>query len=55
MVCVGSIYPRKRQTDLVRAVHMLTGTPVECVLVGPWECWIRPAMKSCAAIANGSW
>jgi glycosyltransferase involved in cell wall biosynthesis len=35
VVCVGSIYPRKRQVDLLRAVAMLRGVPVECVLIGP--------------------
>ena len=35
VVCVGSIYPRKRQVDLLRAVAMLRGAPVECVLIGP--------------------
>ena len=34
VICVGSIYPRKRQVDLVRAVAMLPGAPVQCVLVG---------------------
>lgn len=34
VLCVGTLYPRKRQTDLVRAVAMLRGAPVECVLVG---------------------
>lgn len=34
VICVGSIYPRKRQTDLLRAMQMLRGTPVECVLIG---------------------
>ncbi|MDQ2762025.1 MAG: glycosyltransferase family 4 protein [Pseudomonadota bacterium] len=34
VLCVGSVYPRKRQSDLVQAVGMLRGRPVECVLVG---------------------
>lgn len=34
VLCVGSVYPRKRQTDLLRAVAMLPGAPLDCVLVG---------------------
>ena len=35
VLCVGSIHPRKRQGDLVRAMAALGPTaPVECVLVG---------------------
>ncbi len=34
VVCVGTLYPRKRQVDLVRAVSMLHGAPLECVLIG---------------------
>lgn len=34
VLCVGSVYPRKRQVDLLRAIAMLRGAPVECVLVG---------------------
>ncbi len=34
VLCVGSVYPRKRQSDLVQAVAMLQGAPVECILVG---------------------
>lgn len=34
IVCVGSICPRKRQVDLVQAVSLLRGTPMECVLIG---------------------
>lgn len=34
VLCVGTVYPRKRQTDLVQAVAMLRGRPIECVLVG---------------------
>jgi glycosyltransferase involved in cell wall biosynthesis len=34
VVCVGTLYPRKRQVDLVRAIAMLRGAPVECVLIG---------------------
>ncbi|MGH7211161.1 MAG: glycosyltransferase, partial [Acetobacteraceae bacterium] len=34
ILCVGSIYPRKRQTDLVQAVARLRGAALECVLVG---------------------
>ena len=34
VICVGSLYPRKRQTDLVQAVTALTRRNVECVLIG---------------------
>ena len=34
VLCVGSVYPRKRQSDLVQAVARLRGPPLECVLVG---------------------
>ncbi len=34
VVCVGTLYPRKRQVDVVRAVSMLRGASVECVLIG---------------------
>ncbi len=35
VLCVGSVYPRKRQVDLVRAVAALgSDAPVECVLAG---------------------
>lgn len=34
VVCVGSVYPRKRQTDLLRAIHMLRDAPIDCVLIG---------------------
>ncbi len=34
VVSVGSIYPRKRQADLIRAVARLSDVPIECLLVG---------------------
>jgi glycosyltransferase involved in cell wall biosynthesis len=34
VLCVGTIYPRKRQIDLIRAVSALRGASVECVLIG---------------------
>jgi glycosyltransferase involved in cell wall biosynthesis len=34
VLSVGSVYPRKRQSDLVQAVAMLRGAAIECVLVG---------------------
>ncbi|MGA9868729.1 MAG: glycosyltransferase family 4 protein [Acetobacteraceae bacterium] len=34
VLCVGSVYPRKRQSDLVQAVARLRGASLECVLVG---------------------
>lgn len=34
LVCVGSIYPRKRQADLIRAVASLRNLSIECQLVG---------------------
>ncbi len=34
VISVGSIYPRKRQADLIRAVARLTDVPMECLLVG---------------------
>lgn len=34
VVCVGSVYPRKRQADLVRAVAQLDRPGLHCVLVG---------------------
>jgi glycosyltransferase involved in cell wall biosynthesis len=34
VVSVGSIYPRKRQADLIRAVARLPDVPIECLLVG---------------------
>jgi glycosyltransferase involved in cell wall biosynthesis len=34
LVCVGSIYPRKRQADLIKAVASLRNLSIECQLVG---------------------
>jgi glycosyltransferase involved in cell wall biosynthesis len=34
VVCVGTVYPRKRQVDLLRAVAMLANAPLDCALVG---------------------
>lgn len=34
VISVGSIYPRKRQADLIRAVTRLSDVPIECLLVG---------------------
>ncbi len=34
VITVGSIYPRKRQADLIRAVARLSDLPLECLLVG---------------------
>jgi glycosyltransferase involved in cell wall biosynthesis len=34
VIAVGSIYQRKRQADLIRAVARLTDVPIECLLVG---------------------
>jgi glycosyltransferase involved in cell wall biosynthesis len=34
IISVGSVYPRKRQADLIRAVARLTDVRVECLLVG---------------------
>jgi glycosyltransferase involved in cell wall biosynthesis len=34
VVCVGSIYPRKRQADLIKAVALLRKLSIECRLVG---------------------
>ena len=34
VISVGSIYPRKRQADLIRAVTRLTDLRLECLLVG---------------------
>lgn len=34
VICVGSIYPRKQQAALIRAVARLTDLPIECLLVG---------------------
>ncbi len=34
VLCVGSVYPRKRQADVVQAVALLRGAVVECVLAG---------------------
>lgn len=45
-MCVGSVHPRKRQADLVQAVHMLRHAALDCVLVGQGE--MLP--ESCKAI-----
>jgi glycosyltransferase involved in cell wall biosynthesis len=34
LISVGSVYPRKRQADLIRAVTRLVDLPIECLLVG---------------------
>lgn len=34
VISVGSVYPRKRQADLIRAVARLSDLPIECLLVG---------------------
>jgi glycosyltransferase involved in cell wall biosynthesis len=34
VISVGSVYPRKRQADLIRAVARLTDLRLECLLVG---------------------
>jgi len=34
VICIGSIYPRKRQADLVKAVALLRNVAIECQFVG---------------------
>jgi glycosyltransferase involved in cell wall biosynthesis len=34
VACVGSIYPRKRQADLIKAIALLRNLSIECQLVG---------------------
>jgi glycosyltransferase involved in cell wall biosynthesis len=34
IICVGSVYPRKRQADLIHAVAKLTDVDVHCLFVG---------------------
>lgn len=34
VICVGSIYPRKEQASLIRAVARLPDVPIECLMVG---------------------
>ena len=34
VICVGSIYPRKCQVDLIMAIARLADLPIECLLVG---------------------
>jgi glycosyltransferase involved in cell wall biosynthesis len=34
VIAVGSVYPRKRQADLIHAVSRLADLPLECLLVG---------------------
>jgi glycosyltransferase involved in cell wall biosynthesis len=36
VVCVGTLCPRKRQVDLLRAVSMMPSAPIECVLIGDY-------------------
>ena len=49
VLCVGSLYPRKRQADLIAAVAALgPGTPVECVLAGE-QVLLEPAAESLIA------
>lgn len=49
VLCVGSIYPRKRQGDLVAAIAALgPAAPVECVLAGEMVA-IEPAAESLIA------
>jgi len=47
IVCVGAIYPRKRQIDLIRAVVALERDDVECVLLGQLE---RPLPNDVQAV-----
>jgi glycosyltransferase involved in cell wall biosynthesis len=42
VVCVGSVYPRKRQVDLLRAVAMLPNAPLDCALVGEFTALDAP-------------
>ncbi len=46
ILCVGSVYPRKRQQDLIGAVHALNRKDVECVLVGKCVIPFEPAVQS---------
>jgi len=34
VVAIGTVAPRKRQGDIIRAVHALKNTEVECVIIG---------------------
>ena len=50
IVSVGSIYPRKRHPDLIRAVAALDHLPVRCTLIGqlhtlPEDCWTLMAAR----------
>lgn len=46
VLCVGSIYPRKRQEDLIRAIDALKREDVECVLLGKEVIPLEPPIQS---------
>jgi len=49
IVCVGTLYRRKRQVDLIRAVAALHGAAIQCVLIGEGVQLDEPADKIIAA------
>jgi glycosyltransferase involved in cell wall biosynthesis len=46
ILCVGTVYPRKRQADLIRAVASLGRDDLECVLVGPLVRALEPPIQA---------
>jgi len=52
LISVGSIYPRKRQADLIRAVARLTDIQIECLLVGEMV-MLEPEAQALAKAAPG--
>ena len=52
VISVGSVYPRKRQADLIRAVARLTDLRLECLLVGALV-HLEPAAVEVAKAAPG--
>ena len=49
ILCVGSVYPRKRQADLVRAVAWIRPLSVHCVLAGELTALAPPGPEIVAA------
>jgi glycosyltransferase involved in cell wall biosynthesis len=46
ILCVATVYPRKRQADLIRAVASLGRDDLECVLVGPLARALEPPIQA---------
>ncbi|HJU19648.1 MAG TPA: glycosyltransferase family 4 protein [Stellaceae bacterium] len=49
VISVGSVYPRKRHGDLIRAVGLLTDAPLDCTIVGKFYSLPEDCLRLVAA------